>query len=137
MRSHVALRHVRFRETGSLQDAIADDHRDRRVGRGAGRRARRHLLRAGRPRADPGPLDRRATGATSDYAGQQVYWRSIQQRATDLLTTYDYLWRWDTDWFWCSRAFGAQHPLVRRVWPRRLRRSDTYHRLVGLDRRFA
>ena len=31
--------------------------------------------------------------------------------------------------------FGAQHPLVRRVWPRRWRRSDVYHRLVGLDRR--
>ncbi|MCW2853867.1 MAG: xyoA, partial [Nocardioides sp.] len=39
-------------------------------------------------------------------------------------------------WFWCSGAFGAQHPLVRRVWPRRLRRSDVYHRLLGLDRRF-
>ncbi len=47
----------------------------------------------------------------------------------------DYLWRWDTDWFWCSAAFGAQHPLVRRLWPRRWRRSDVYHRLVGLDAR--
>ena len=26
--------------------------------------------------------------------------------------------------------------MVRRLWPRRLRRSDTYHRLVGLERRF-
>ena len=49
---------------------------------------------------------------------------------------HDYLWRWDTDWFWCSRAFGAQHPVVRRLWPRRLRRSDVYWRLVALDRRF-
>ncbi len=32
----------------------------------------------------------------------------------------DYLWRWDTDWFWCSRAFGAQNPEVRRLWPKRL-----------------
>jgi FAD/FMN-containing dehydrogenase len=72
----------------------------------------------------------------SDYTGQRIYWRSLRERDGDLLTTYDYLWRWDTDWFWCSRAFGAQHPIARRVWPRRLRRSDTYHRLVGLDRRF-
>ncbi|MBS2938640.1 FAD-binding oxidoreductase [Nocardioides sp. J2M5] len=71
----------------------------------------------------------------SDYTRQQVYYRSVQQRRTDELTTYDYLWRWDTDWFWCSRAFGAQHPLVRRVWPRRLRRSDVYWKLVALDRR--
>ena len=74
-------------------------------------------------------------GATTDYTGQQVFYRSLQQRTTDRLTVHDYLWRWDTDWFWCSRAFGAQHPLVRRVWPRRLRRSDVYWRLVALDRR--
>jgi FAD/FMN-containing dehydrogenase len=78
-----------------------------------------------------------AAGPTSDYAGQQVFYRSIQQRETDLLTMYDYLWRWDTDWFWCSGAFGAQHPVVRRVWPRRWRRSDVYHKLLGLDRRFS
>src|SRR5690606_140745 len=53
----------------------------------------------------------------------------------DVLTIHDYLWRWDTDWFWCSAAFGAQHPVVRRLWPRRWRRSDVYHRLVGLDSR--
>ncbi|MFC7493481.1 MULTISPECIES: FAD-binding oxidoreductase [unclassified Nocardioides] len=76
-------------------------------------------------------------GSTSDYTGQDVFYRSLQQRETDLLTTYDYLWRWDTDWFWCSRAFGAQHPKVRRVWPRRWRRSDVYMRLLGLDRRYS
>jgi FAD/FMN-containing dehydrogenase len=65
-----------------------------------------------------------------------VYYRSLRDRARDALTTYDYLWRWDTDWFWCSRAFGAQQPLVRRLWPRRYRRSDVYHRLVGLDHRY-
>jgi len=71
----------------------------------------------------------------SDYTGMDVYYRSIQQRETDLLTTYDYLWRWDTDWFWCSGAFGVQDPRVRRLWPRRWRRSDVYHRLVGLNQR--
>jgi FAD/FMN-containing dehydrogenase len=74
---------------------------------------------------------------TSDYVGQDVYYKSIQQRSTDLLTTYDYLWRWDTDWFWCSGAFGAQNPRIRRFWPRRWRRSDVYQKLLGLDRRFS
>jgi FAD/FMN-containing dehydrogenase len=74
--------------------------------------------------------------ATSDYTGQQVFYRSLREREHDVLTVHDYLWRWDTDWFWCSRAFGAQHPLVRRVWPRRWRRSDVYHRLVGLENRY-
>ena len=34
----------------------------------------------------------------------------------DRLTIHDYLWRWDTDWFWCSRAFGAQNPQAAPVW---------------------
>ncbi len=75
-------------------------------------------------------------GATSDYTGMQPYFRSVQRRETDLLTMYDYLWRWDTDWFWCSGAFGLHDPRVRRLWPRRWRRSDVYHRLVGLENRF-
>jgi len=75
-------------------------------------------------------------GPTSDYTGQDVFYRSLQRREVDRLTTYDYLWRWDTDWFWCSRAFGAQHPVVRRFWPRRYRRSDVYWKLVALDNRF-
>ena len=74
-------------------------------------------------------------GETSDWTGATPYFRSLQQRSTDLLTTYDYLWRWDTDWFWCSGAFGLHDPRVRRLWPRRWRRSDVYHRLVGLDAR--
>ncbi len=75
-------------------------------------------------------------GPTSDYTGTEIYYRSLQQRETDRLTIHDYLWRWDTDWFWCSRAFGAQHPVLRRLWPRRWRRSDVYMRMLGLDRRF-
>jgi FAD/FMN-containing dehydrogenase len=72
----------------------------------------------------------------SDYTGQQIYYRSIQQRETDALTIEDYIWRWDTDWFWCSGAFGAQVPWVRRLWPARYRRSDVFHKIVGLDERF-
>ena len=76
----------------------------------------------------------------SDYTGQQIYYRSIRDRSAgrvkqDWLTTSDYLWRWDTDWFWCSRAFGAQNPRLRRVWPPRWRRSDFYWKLIALNRR--
>jgi FAD/FMN-containing dehydrogenase len=72
----------------------------------------------------------------SDYTGQEIYYASLRSRGRDALTVHDYLWRWDTDWFWCSRAFGAQHPLVRRAWPASRRRSDVYHRLVGLENRY-
>ena len=74
--------------------------------------------------------------ATSDYTGMDIYYRSIQRRDIDYLTVYDYLWRWDTDWFWCSGAFGVQRPGIRRFWPRRYRRSDVYRKLVALDRRY-
>jgi FAD/FMN-containing dehydrogenase len=73
---------------------------------------------------------------TSDYTGRQVYYRSIQQRRVDYLTVRDYLWRWDTDWFWCSRAFGAQNPRIRRLWPKRWLRSDVYWKLIRLENRF-
>jgi FAD/FMN-containing dehydrogenase len=72
----------------------------------------------------------------SDYTGQQVFYRSIQVRERDVLTARDYLWRWDTDWFWCSRAFGAQRPLVRRLWPKRYLRSDVYWKIVALENRY-
>jgi FAD/FMN-containing dehydrogenase len=77
-----------------------------------------------------------APGPVSDYTGRAIYYRSIRQRTEDRLTIHDYLWRWDTDWFWCSRAFGAQHPAVRRLWPRRYRRSSVYWALIGYDQRF-
>ncbi|MFC4561211.1 FAD-binding oxidoreductase [Nocardiopsis mangrovi] len=76
---------------------------------------------------------------TSDYTGNDIYYRSIRRYAGtgpgDYLTTHDYLWRWDTDWFWCSSAFGVQNPAVRGLWPRSLKRSDVYRKLVALDRR--
>jgi len=68
----------------------------------------------------------------SDYTGQQVYYESIRRDKEDFLTIRDYLWRWDTDWFWCSRPFGV---MIRRLWPRRYRRSDVYRKLVAFDRR--
>lgn len=78
-------------------------------------------------------------GPVSDYTGQDIYYRSIQHEAgikEDRLTIHDYFWRWDTDWFWCSRSFGAQNPRLRRWWPRRYRRSSVYWRLMALDQRF-
>ena len=72
----------------------------------------------------------------SDYTDRRIYYHSVRDRAEDHLTVRDYLWRWDTDWFWCSKALGAQHPIVRRLWPRRYLRSDVYRRIVALDRRF-
>ncbi|MFC0545338.1 FAD-binding oxidoreductase [Kutzneria chonburiensis] len=73
---------------------------------------------------------------TSDYTGQQIYYKSIPFKQTDYLTVRDYLWRWDTDWFWCSKALGVQDPFVRRFVPRKYLRSDVYRKIVALDRHY-
>ena len=36
---------------------------------------------------------------TSDYGYEQIYYRSIGARREDWLTTRDFVWRWDSDWF--------------------------------------
>lgn len=132
---YVAIRHVRFDDPAELPDAIStivqsqewDGERVDGVD-GVVFAPDEAYLTLARWTAE--------RGSTSDYGGQEIFYRSIQRLSTDRLTMLDYLWRWDTDWFWCSRAFGAQHPFARRIWPRRLRRSDVYMRLVALDRRW-
>ncbi|MCW2571190.1 MAG: FAD-linked oxidase [Frankiales bacterium] len=71
----------------------------------------------------------------SDYTGMDIYYRSIQSKESDALTVRDYLWRWDTDWFWCSRAFGVQNPTYRRWIPRKYLRSDVYWKLVAFEKK--
>jgi FAD/FMN-containing dehydrogenase len=92
-------------------------------------------LCVGRRTTTPGPV--------SDYTGRDIYYQSIRHDSAgveatkdDRLTMNDYFWRWDTDWFWCSRAFGVQDPRLRRWWPRRYRRSSFYWKLIALDQRF-
>ncbi len=77
----------------------------------------------------------------SDYTYGNIYYRSLRERELDYLTARDYVWRWDTDWFWCSKNLGAQNPLLRRLYGRERLNSRTYQRImrwnsrVGLLRR--
>ena len=135
VRPYVRLRHVHFGQLSELADAIGVVMRD---GAWAGEpvdfldgvvfTADEAYLTLG-SWADTAPY-------TSDYTGEHIYYRSVQARREDHLTVRDYLWRWDTDWFWCSRAFGAQNPRIRRVWPRRWLRSDVYWKLIRLENRY-
>ncbi|MEQ6903030.1 FAD-binding oxidoreductase [Nocardioides sp. YIM 152588] len=140
--SYVALRHLRFDDTGLLEKtmaaiAAAGEHDGQPVHGldGVAFAPGEYYLTLARWTDDPTSVP--GVDRPSDYTGQQVYFRSVAERSQDLLTMYDYLWRWDTDWFWCSGAFGAQNPAIRRLWPRRWRRSDVYMRLLHLDRRFS
>jgi FAD/FMN-containing dehydrogenase len=73
---------------------------------------------------------------TSSYTKDAIFYRSLLERTHDYLTVRDFIWRWDTDWFWCSRAFGAQNKLLRRLWPERYLRSDTYWRIRAWENRY-
>lgn len=49
----------------------------------------------------------------SDYSYMNIYYQSIPLREEDYLTTSDYIWRWDADWFWCSKRFGMHNKILR------------------------
>ncbi|MFI7664376.1 FAD-binding oxidoreductase [Nocardia sp. NPDC049526] len=136
---YVALRHVRFHDLRELESTLAGIVTDKtydgeRVDYldGVVFTADESYLTLGRQTDEPGPV--------SDYTGMDIYYRSIQHDSDrpkrDRLTIHDYLWRWDTDWFWCSRAFGAQNPKIRRFWPKRYRRSSFYWKLIALDHKY-
>jgi FAD/FMN-containing dehydrogenase len=69
----------------------------------------------------------------SDYTFENIYYRSIRERERDYLTALDYIWRWDTDWFWCSRMFHAQNPVVRRLLGRKYLNSTFYKRAMDWE----
>jgi FAD/FMN-containing dehydrogenase len=81
---------------------------------------------------------------TSDYTYERIYYRSIAERREDYLTVRDFIWRWDTDWFWCSKNVGAQNPLLRRLaYGRKRLGSRSYTKImrwnsrVGLTKKLA
>src|ERR1035438_6398902 len=70
----------------------------------------------------------------SDYTYMDIYYRSIRRKPNDWLTARGYIWRWDTDWFWCSKHFGVQHPAIR-LFARPALNSRTYQRVMRLSQR--
>lgn len=57
----------------------------------------------------------------SDYTYKNIYYKSIREKEVDYLSIRDYIWRWDTDWFWCSKNVGAQNTFLRPLFgPKRL-----------------
>ncbi|HEX5405908.1 MAG TPA: FAD-binding oxidoreductase, partial [Pseudonocardiaceae bacterium] len=131
---YVRLRHVPFSTAAECADAIAEICQSHSFGGhqvhfvdGTVFDADRSYLTLG-SYVDDAPY-------LSDYTGQRIYYKSVGERAEDFLTIRDYLWRWDTDWFWCSKVFGVQNPAIRRFWPQRYLRSDVYRKMVAFDRR--
>ncbi len=76
-------------------------------------------------------------GEISRYTFMNIYYHSIRRRREDWLTAHDYLWRWDPDWFWCSRAFGMENPVLRFIaGSLGLLKSTTYWKLRNWNERY-
>lgn len=66
----------------------------------------------------------------SNYRYMQIYYKSIQQKTMDYLTTKDFIWRWDPDWFWCSKIFGMQNRLLRFLFGKWTLKSTVYWQIM-------
>ncbi len=73
---------------------------------------------------------------TSDYTFEHIYYRSIGEKREDYLTTHDYVWRWDTDWFWCSKNVFAQNTFLRKfAFGKKRLGSRTYTKIMRWNSR--
>jgi FAD/FMN-containing dehydrogenase len=61
----------------------------------------------------------------NNYTYLHAYYKSIPRLAINYLTTHDYIWRWDSDLFWCSKHYGMNNPLLRLLFGKWLLNSPT------------
>jgi len=66
----------------------------------------------------------------SNYRFMNIYYQSIPKKSTDYLTTVDYIWRWDPDWFWCSKYFLMQNKFFRFLLGKWLLKSTVYWQIM-------
>lgn len=65
----------------------------------------------------------------SDYKFMNIYYRSIKRKREDYLTISDYIWRWDPDWFWCSKNFFMESFLMRLLFGGFMLKSTTFGKI--------
>jgi FAD/FMN-containing dehydrogenase len=72
---------------------------------------------------------------TSDYTWLKMFFRSIRERSEDYLSVHDYIWRWDTDWFWCSKNLFVQNLPMRLILGRKRLNSISYQKVMRWNNR--
>jgi len=129
VKPYVQLSHVPFSDAGSLFAALGARLRagDADFIDGTVFSPREMYLTLGRF-AESAPY-------ASDYTYEHIYYRSIRDKREDYLTVHDYIWRWDTDWFWCSKNVLAQQPVIRRLYGRERLGSRTYTKIMRWNSR--
>ena len=128
VKPYVELEHVRYNDIDSYFAAVAEacigdaDFID-----GSIFAADEMYLTLGRFR-DEAPY-------TSDYTWLKMYFRSIRERQQDFLSIRDYIWRWDTDWFWCSKNLYVQNLPMRLLLGRKRLNSVSYQKVMRWNNR--
>jgi len=128
VKPYVALRHERFNDIDRYFAALGDACRsDADFVDGTVFSADELVITEGRF-VDEAPY-------LSDYTWLNIYYQSLQRRSEDFLTVRDYIWRWDTDWFWCSKNLFVQNRPLRFLLGRRNLNSITYQKIMRWNTR--
>jgi FAD/FMN-containing dehydrogenase len=72
--------------------------------------------------------------ATDDIVRENIFYRLVEQRRDIYLTTKDYLFRYDPDWFW-NVPESWPYTLFRRYAPLALRNSSSYTKYTAIKER--
>jgi FAD/FMN-containing dehydrogenase len=130
VKRYVAVAHRKFSDAASFFAAVGESMHDESIDFLDGVVFGRGLMVLSPARfVDDAPY-------ASDYTFENIYYRSLRERSEDCLAVRDYLWRWDTDWFWCSKNLGAQNPVVRRVLGRGRLNSVFYQKVMRWNTRW-
>lgn len=70
-----------------------------------------------------------------DIMRKNVYYRLVEQSRDVYLTSFDYVFRFDPDWFW-NVPEGGVYDLFRRVAPKRFRSSSFYTRYAAVKSKY-
>jgi len=125
-RPFVELAITRFDEAGSYLDAMraATEQDDIDFVEGLFFEDGRYFLKCGRLRDDVGEVD--------DILRRNIYYKLVQTRDVIRLTTKDYIFRYDPEWFW-NLPETPFYSLFRRFAPVRFRNSSFYTRHVARE----
>jgi FAD/FMN-containing dehydrogenase len=125
---YVHLHVEKFRDAGKYLDAmrVATESPDLHFVEGLFFEDHRYFLMTGRF-VDKAPM-------CDDVVRRSVFYRLVEQRRDIYLKTFDYIFRYDPDWFWNVPETGFYN-LFRRYAPERWRNSAFYTRYVALKRK--
>lgn len=65
--------------------------------------------------------------AVQKYGMWPIFYKSLLVEGEEYMSLEDYIWRWDSDWFWCTQIFpGLSSRIVRWLCGPHMLRSDIY-----------